>query len=102
MLQQRIKVLLVSENNAIGLETDELIQRLETEADRFSQNILIPETEYEKFIQMNQGGITETAIRELAKDINILPGIVVGRLQQDGYLKYQTRLNNLKVKYVIG
>lgn len=40
-------------------------------------------------------------IRKFAKDINILPGIVVGRLQQDGYLKYQTRLNSLKIKYVI-
>lgn len=101
VLQQRIKVLLVSENNAIGLETDALIQKLETEADKFSRNILIPETEYEKFIQINQGKFTEMAIRKFAKDINILPGIVVGRLQQDGYLKYQTRLNSLKIKYVI-
>ena len=33
VLQQRVKVLLVSEKNKAGLETDALIQKLETEAD---------------------------------------------------------------------
>lgn len=35
VLQQRVKVLLVSEKNKAGLETDALIQKLETEADLF-------------------------------------------------------------------
>ena len=39
VLQQRVKVLLVSEKNKAGLETDALIQKLETEADLFSDLI---------------------------------------------------------------
>ena len=101
VLQQRIKVLLVSEKKKAGLETDELIQRLETEADNFSQNTLIPRNDYEKFLDANQRGFTAEAIMRFASEINILPGIIVGRLQQDKYLTYQTTLNNLKIKYVI-
>lgn len=101
VLQQRIKVLLVSEKNKEGLETDSLIQRLETEADLFSQNMLIPKEKYKEFVNMNWRGFTEESICKFAAEINILPGIVVGRLQQDKYLTYQTSLNNLKVKYVI-
>lgn len=102
VLQQRIKVLLVSEIKKAGLETDDLIQRLETEADTFSQNTLIPKVEYDEFIMMCSGGFTAEAIRRFAARINVLPGIVVGRLQHDGYLTNQTTLNSLKIKYMIG
>lgn len=102
VLQQRIKVLLVSEKNKDGLEIDELIQKLEIEADLFSRNTLIPEREYKSFVEKNPTGFTVDAIRLFAESINILPGIVVGRLQQDHYLEYQTALNSLKIKYMIG
>ena len=102
VLQQRIKVLLVSEKNKAGLKTDDLIQRLEVEADTFSQNTLIPKTAYDEFVRINQSGFTAEKIKEFASNINILPGIVVGRLQQDNFLTYQTTLNSLKIKYVIG
>lgn len=101
VLQQRVKVLLVSEKNKAGLETDALIQKLETEADLFSQDTLIPKDEYLEFIGDNPRGFTSDSVRAFAKKINILPGIVVGRLQQDQYLTYQTNLNSLKIKYVI-
>ena len=102
VLQQRIKVLLVSEIKKAGLETDELIQRLEAEADTFSQNTLIPKAEYDDFVMMCNRNFTAEAIRGFAAKINVLPGIVVGRLQHDGYLTNQTTLNSLKIKYVIG
>lgn len=102
VLQQRIKVLLVSEKNKAGLETDDLIQKLEAEADLFSQDTLIPEDEYSKFIEDNQRGFTADSIRTFAKKINILPGIIVGRLLQDKHLAYQTNLNSLKIKYELG
>lgn len=86
VLQQRIKVLLVSEQNKTGLETDELIQRLEAEADLFSQETLIPKAYYNEFLRDNPRGFTAEAIKEFAAKINILPGIVVGRLQHDSYL----------------
>ena len=79
-----------------------MIQKLEIEADLFSRNTLIPESEYKKFIEKNPTGFTVDAIRLFAESINILPGIVVGRLQQDHYLEYQTALNSLKIKYMIG
>lgn len=102
VLQQRIKVLLVSEIKKAGLETDDLIQRLEAEADTFSQNTLIPKAEYDEFVMMCSRGFTAEAIRGFAARINVLPGIVVGRLQHEGYLTNQTTLNSLKIKYVIG
>ena len=102
VLQQRIKVLLVSEIKKAGLETDDLIQRLEAEADSFSQNTLIPKADYDEFVMMNSRGFTVEAIRGFADKINVLPGIGVGRLQHDGYLTNQTTLNSLKIKYVIG
>lgn len=101
VLQQRIKVLLVSENNKESLETDNRNQRLEIEADAFSRNILIPEIDYEQFVSANQNRFTAEIIKEFADRINILPGIIVGRLQQDKYLSYQTNLNSLKIKYMI-
>ena len=101
ILQQRIKVLLVSEKNKVGFETDTLLQRLEKEADEFSRNTLIPKSEYEDFIAVNTCGFKEDIVIEFADRMNILPGIVVERLQQDQYLSYQTILNNLKVKYLI-
>lgn len=102
VLQQRIKVLLVSEIKKAGLETDELMQRLEAEADRFSRNTLIPQTEYDEFVRMNSSAFSAEGIRRFAARINVQPGIVVGRLQHDGYLTNQTTLNSLKIKYVIG
>lgn len=102
VLQQRIKVLLVSEIKKAGLETDDFIQRLEAEADAFSQNTLIPKAEYDEFVMMCSSGFTAETIRSFAARINVLPGIVVGRLQHDGYLTNQTALNSLKIKYVIG
>lgn len=102
VLQQRVKILLVSEIKKAGLETDALIQRLEVDADTFSQNTLIPKAEYDEFVMINTGGFTAEAIKGFSARINVLPGIVVGRLQHDGYLTNQTTLNSLKIKYVIG
>ena len=101
VLQQRIKVLLVSEKNKAGLETDDLVKKLEAEADAFSKNTLIPKENYFGFVECNTRGFTAESIMTFAKNIGILPGIVVGRLQQDQYLTYKTNLNSLKVKYVI-
>lgn len=63
VLQQRIKVLSVSEGKKIGLETDSRIQKLEAEADLFSQNTLIPKAEYDVFIM--KSGNSFTAISQL-------------------------------------
>lgn len=71
VLQQRVKVLLVSEKNKAGLETDALIQKLETEADLFSQDTLIPKDEYLEFIEDNPRGFTSDSVRAFAVVLQI-------------------------------
>ena len=102
VLQQRIKILLISEQNKADLEMDSLLQKLETEADAYSRDILIPRAEYDAFLERTDGNFNVNVITEFAEKINILPGIIIGRLQQEKQLSYQTTLNSLKVKYTIG
>ncbi len=97
VLQQRIKVLHVSEINNDGLKANELIDRLEKEANEFSRNTLIPQDEYSRFIQ--QRNFTLGSILKFAECINLMPGIVVGRLQNDHYISYKSPLNKLKIQY---
>lgn len=99
VMQQRIKVLLISEKQDC-LETNELLQKLETEADNFAQNILIPQKEYQQFVEQTSY-FDKNNITEFAEKLKIHPGIVVGRLQQDQRLRYDTTLNSLKVKYYV-
>ena len=102
VLQQRIKILFISENNKDELRIDERIQKEEVDADVFSQNTLIPKEEYDQFIELCDDNFTKELIEWFAKRINILPGIVVGRLQHDGRLSNNTTLNSIKTKYIIG
>ena len=70
-------------------------EKLEIEADEIAKNTLISS---EKLKELTN--YTEYSIRQFAKKINIHPGIVVGRLQKDGLIKY-SYLNDLKEKYEI-
>jgi addiction module HigA family antidote len=68
----------------------------EDEANFFSRNILIPETEYEKFV--SKGSFRRDDINAFAKKIQIHPGIVAGRLQHDNHIDYKWH-NDLKEKF---
>lgn len=69
------------------------------EANRFAANLLIPPNEYAKFVrQAEPTGFDRHSIEEFAEQLNISPGIVVGRLQHDKRLGWATRLNRLKAK----
>lgn len=100
VLQQRIKVLLVSENNKEALDMNDVMYKLECEADEFSRNTLIPKKDYDEFIASGEGFTIDT-ILSFARKIRVLPGIVVGRLQKDNYVNYNSSLNSLRNKYVI-
>ena len=63
---------------------------------------MIPRAEYDAFLERADGNFNVNVITEFAEKINILPGIIIGRLQQEKQLSYQTTLNSLKVKYTIG
>lgn len=66
----------------------------EKEADAFAANFLIPEDEYEAFVR--EEDFSFAAVRSFAERQGIAPGIVVGRLEHDGHLPWETRLNTLK------
>ena len=67
---------------------------IEKEADKFARNILIPDKSYNEFIRKNKV-FTEENLKDFSKRVNILPGILVGRLQKDGLIKWN-EFNYLK------
>lgn len=76
--------------------------KLEDEADLYAQRKLIPQDEYEKFVEENII-YTEKNIREFAKKINRDPGIVFGRLQNDRRIPFSEKnlSNKLRHKYKV-
>ena len=70
----------------------------ERAADHFAQEILIPTSDFDSFVSQNE--FSRSSICAFANAEDIQSGIVVGRLQKDGILKY-TQFNDLKTKYEI-
>ena len=73
---------------------DAVHEEHETEADRFAADQLIPPAAAQKL----QGLRSEQEVKAAAMALGIAPGIVVGRLQHEGWLP-RTDLNGLKVSY---
>jgi len=69
----------------------------ENEANSFAADLLIPPREFRTFRSRPQ--FPKRAIEEFAHHIGIAPGIVIGRLQKDRLLRWDTRLNSLKRRY---
>lgn len=59
---------------------------LEKEADRFAAETLIPTRDYQGFLRRRDFRLA--AIQAFAGSIGIAAGIVVGRLQREGHIKY--------------
>lgn len=70
----------------------------EESANAFARDILIPPKEYEAFLSC--GDFKESDIIRFAQNLGIIPGIVVGRLQKEGYIPFSHH-NNLKQQYTI-
>ena len=70
----------------------------EKEADKWSSEILIPSEDFEAFRRTRD--YSERSVLQFAVAQEIAPGIVVGRMQLEGMIKY-SMLNNLKEKYEI-
>lgn len=68
----------------------------EREADNFAKEILIPTESFKSFL--SNGRFDGEAMELFADQIGIDVGIVVGRLQKEGYIQYN-RYNELKTKY---
>ena len=69
---------------------------IENRADNFARNILIDKNAYENFISKNVLNIY--TIKEFAKTQGVIPGIVIGRIQND--TKDYSFLAKYKEKYV--
>lgn len=86
VLQQRLKVLIVSERPEL-LELDELLAQLEKEADSFAKNMLVPDEKYHEFIKLNVP-YTFDKVKKFAIEIETTPGIVARRMQMDRLVGY--------------
>jgi len=78
---------------------DEESRQWEDEANLFASKIIIPQAAYEYFLECRS--FTESSVVRFAKSQGISAGIIVGRLQHDGYIPFN-RLNHLKQKFQWG
>lgn len=70
----------------------------EEEANRFAAEFLIPRRDLETLRGPSLAHrLSESQVRDFAQRLGIAPGIVVGRLQHEGWLPH-THLNRLKVR----
>lgn len=80
-------------NNIDGTTEDD-----EKATDQFAQEILIPKVDFDAFVSQND--FSRSSIRNFADKQGVQCGIVVGRLQKEGFIKYN-QYNDLKTKYEI-
>lgn len=71
---------------------------MEEAANLFAKKQLIPDDEYDVFIE--QAEFNRTTITNFANEIGIDKGIVLGRLQNDGHLQFN-QFVDMKIKYEI-
>ncbi len=74
---------------------DGLDPSLEREADRFAADLLIPPAEARKLATLS----TTAEIKQAARHLGVALGIVVGRMQNEGWMPWATKKNALKVRY---
>ncbi len=69
----------------------------EYEANHFAAELLIPSADYERLLTF--ASLSKARVLNFAKEIDVGPGVVVGRLQHEGELPH-THLNNLRMSCV--
>jgi len=78
---------------------DGLDPELEAEADAFAQNLLIPPKFARQLRTLTRSRHPSKAeVRAVARRAGVAPGILVGRMQKEGWLKW-SHMNDLKVRY---
>lgn len=87
-------------NGDYGISFESESGEREEIANKYAEDKLIPYEQYERFIEDNIFDIQ--AIRTFAKEINRDPGIVLGRLLNDGKVSYDDwSLKSLRHKYIV-
>ena len=89
------KAIIEKSKNFIDTEDTE-DKEMELEADNYSRNMILNDNIYKEFVEKNN--YTKERIIKFAKDNDIHPGIVVGRLQHDGKLGWNM-MGELKQRY---
>ena len=75
---------------------DPALQAQEKEADRFAEDALIPRDKYDDFVNKNR--FYPEDMKKFAGRVGVPAGIIVGRLQNDGYLERSWH-NNLRSRF---
>ena len=78
------------------MKSNKEIAEVESEANLWASNFLIPHGNWNRFVATSL--YSEITIRRFAEEEGIAPSIVVGRLQHEACLPWQTPLNKLKVR----
>lgn len=91
-LMHEISHILNSDFNTDYRDKEEYLQK-ENIANEFAKNFFIKEEIYNNFVEI--GDFSISSIKSMANKCKIDPAIIVGRLQFDGYLKYND-YNHLK------
>ena len=89
-------ILLHSKKNIFVHERNSVGTSLETQADKWAADFLISPSIWKEFVDNSE--FTKSDILRFAYEQEITPGIIVGRLQHEGLLEWQTNLNRLKVR----
>jgi HTH-type transcriptional regulator/antitoxin HigA len=66
----------------------------EADADRFASDMLIPPRDYDRLARLDT--FEAVTIERFAEEIGVAPGIVVGRLQHDGLLPWNSSSGRLR------
>lgn len=90
VMQKKMKKTLVEMDNMV---VDDI---LEIEANEFAKNILIPISDFNEF--KSKQAFSETSVIKFSNSINVDSGIIVGRLQKEGYIEY-SKFNSLRKKF---
>ena len=89
-------------NGDLGITFEERVHHAEDEADTFAEDKLIPADAYQKFIRECNHHFTLQDILHFARLIDRDPGIVLGRLQNDGEIEYgDRRFTSLQKQYKV-
>lgn len=87
-------------NGDYGISFEKEAGDQEEAADKFAENSLIPPEKYQDFLA--GGKFDLQAIKTFARQIQRDPGIVLGRLQNDGIIKYDDwTMKTLRHKYQV-
>lgn len=78
------------------IENNNINSERELNADCFARNTLLEPEDYSKFVQEKDFSIT--AIKKFARNQNVMPYVVIGRLQKEEHIPY-TWHSNYKLRY---